>query len=316
MKTVFFLPLMLLSSAASAQEALLLYDLKCEELCGAGFLYDRTVTGDKTEHICVKYPLVCGQSCTTDWKISRVAQDSAYSCHTAVQSVRADDKGEDKDADCVRLCGENAVFDRYGDALNGAERICVEYPLPCRNKCLTGWDKKPLVGGTVYSYHKAVQDDTPIDRNAECLRLCGDGFSYDRPGNRMNGKERICVKYPLPCGEECRTGWDIDYSVGGSVYSCQTAIQTKQPIADQKLPCIGAASVGGKGEYGADCLKYCGKGFDYVSNGKRLNGKERICVRYPAGGGNNCTIDWKTEALIQRTVYTCRTAVMSSRRVR
>ena len=62
-----------------------------------------------------------------------------------------------------------------------------------------------------------------LDR--QCVTLCGDGYFYDRPGDRNNGKELVCTKYPLDCGYKCTIGWKFRYLIGGTNFTCQEAVQ-------------------------------------------------------------------------------------------
>ncbi|MBQ8346622.1 MAG: hypothetical protein IJY17_03400, partial [Alphaproteobacteria bacterium] len=99
--------------------------------------------------------------------------------------------------------------------------VCTKYPLSCGYGCTTGWDIDYLVQGTNYTCQTAVQ----AGKEADCIKYCGEGFHYDRPGDKRNGQELVCTKYPKSCGDDCTTGWDIDYLVQGTNYTCQTAIQ-------------------------------------------------------------------------------------------
>ena len=67
--------------------------------------------------------------------------------------------------------------------------------------------------------------DEKAERDADCVRLCGQGYYYDRPGAKNNGQELVCTKYPLPCGYGCTVGWKFRYLVNGTNYTCQEAIQ-------------------------------------------------------------------------------------------
>ncbi len=203
---------------------------------------------------------------------------------------------DDKDADCRRICGnEGFYYDRPGAKLNGKERVCTRYPLSCGYGCTKGWDIDYLVNGTVYTCQTAIQEEAEDDKDAECRRICGnEGFYYDRPGAKLNGKERVCTRYPLSCGYGCTTGWDIDYLVNGTVYTCQTAIQKGAEGEDKD----------------ADCRRICGNdGFYYDRPGAKLNGKERVCTRYPKSCGYGCTTGWDIDYLVNGTVYTCQTAI-------
>lgn len=59
----------------------------------------------------------------------------------------------------------------------------------------------------------------------DCVRICGNGYHYDRGGDLMNGQERVCTRYPLKCGYNCTRGWDIRTLVNGTLYTCQEAVQ-------------------------------------------------------------------------------------------
>lgn len=63
--------------------------------------------------------------------------------------------------------------------------------------------------------------------NKQCAALCGNGYFYDRPGAKNNGKELVCTKYPLDCGYNCTIGWNFRYLVGGTNFTCQEAVQTR-----------------------------------------------------------------------------------------
>ena len=164
---------------------------------------------------------------------------------------------------------------------------------PVDTECDDGYS---LVNG------KCVQDD----KDADCRRLCGnDGFYYDRPGAKLDGKERVRTRYPLSCGYGCTTGWDIKYLVNGTVYTCQTAVQKASNA------CTGSPSPGDGGE----CEQACGKGFGELRSGDKLNGKERVCTKYPKAGGYGCTTGWDIKYLVDG-LHTCQTAIMSDTKVR
>ena len=61
--------------------------------------------------------------------------------------------------------------------------------------------------------------------NKNCVKLCGDGYFYDRPGAKRNGAEIVCTRYPLPCNYACTIGWNFQYLIDGTDYTCQEAIQ-------------------------------------------------------------------------------------------
>lgn len=216
---------------------------------------------------------------------------------------------DDKDADCRRICGnEGFYYDRPGAKLNGKERVCTRYPLSCGYGCTKGWDIDYLVNGTVYTCQTAIQKEAEgEDKDADCRRICGnEGFYYDRPGDLKGGKERVCTRYPKSCGYGCTTGWDIKTLVNGTLYTCQTAIQK-----DSSNACTGSPSKGDGGE----CEKACGKGFGELRKGDKLNGKERVCTRYPKAGGYGCTTGWDIKYLVDG-LHTCQTAIMSDTKVR
>ena len=180
--------------------------------------------------------------------------------------------------------------------MNGKERVCTRYPLSCGYGCTTGWDIDYLVNGTVYTCQTAIQKGAEgEDKDADCRRICGNnGFYYDRPGAKLNGKERVCTRYPKSCGYGCTTGWDIDYLVNGTVYTCQTAIQKEAEGEDKD----------------ADCRRICGNdGFYYDRPGDLKGGKERVCTRYPKSCGYGCTTGWDIKTLVNGTLYTCQTAI-------
>ena len=72
------------------------------------------------------------------------------------------------------------------------------------------------------------------DYTADCITYCGEGFYYDHDGEQLNGHERICIKYPLPCGEECRKDWYTQSLIYDTNYTCQEAIQKESN--DEKAP--------------------------------------------------------------------------------
>ena len=61
------------------------------------------------------------------------------------------------------------------------------------------------------------------NKDADCVKYCGSGFFYDRPGAKYSGAERVCTKYPKSCGYNCTYGWDIWYP--NNPYTCQQAKQ-------------------------------------------------------------------------------------------
>ena len=63
------------------------------------------------------------------------------------------------------------------------------------------------------------------EHNANCIKYCGEGYFYDRPGDKNDGKELVCTKYPLDCRYDCTYSWKIRYLVKGTNYTCQEAIQ-------------------------------------------------------------------------------------------
>ena len=283
-------------------------DADCRRICGNdGFYYDRPGAKlDGKERVCTRYPLSCGYDCTTGWDIDYLVNGTVYTCQTARQTGAASGDGEDKDADCRRICGNDGFYyDRPGDLKGGKERVCTRYPLSCGYDCTTGWDIRTLVNGTLYTCQTAQQTAPKDDKDADCRRICGnDEFYYDRPGDLKGGKERVCTRYPLSCGYGCTTGWDIRTLVNGTLYTCQTAQQTQSD--NSKKACTGSPSKGDGGE----CEKACGKGFGELRSGEKLNGKERVCTKYPKGGGYDCTTGWDIKYLVDG-LHTCQTAIMS-----
>ena len=253
----------------------------CEKYCGEGFTYDRPgAKNNGQEKVCTKYPLDCGYGCTTGWDIDYLVQGTNYTCQTAIQEQDSDD------ANCVKYCGTGFNYDRPGAKNNGQEKVCTKYPLSCGYGCTTGWDIDYLVQGTNYTCQTAIQDGY----DADCIKYCGEGFTYDRPGAKNNGEELVCTKYPLSCGYGCTTGWDIDYLVQGTNYTCQTAIQEGKE---------------------ANCMKLCGEGFHYDRPGYKNNGQEVVCTKYPKSCGYGCTTGWDIDYLVKGTNYTCQTAIQN-----
>ena len=82
-------------------------------------------------------------------------------------------------------------------------------------------------------YHEPSNLNEKNELTKECVKYCGDGFVYDRQGFKNEGKEHVCIKYPLKCGQSCTIGWDIKYLVNNSDFTCQTAVQQpeKSPFA-------------------------------------------------------------------------------------
>ena len=292
---------------------------QCKNLCGSGFYYDRpgAKNGGK-ERVCTYYPQSCGYKCTSAWDIRYLVNGTNYTCQRALQcgdtnvagtkvaaSNTPDMSGcpaaNDNDAKCKSLCGSKFYYDRPG-AKTGAngkqEKVCTYYPLSCGYSCTTGWDIDYLVQGTEYTCQTARQ--TAPDNNTMCKSLCGSGFYYDRPGAKTgaNGKqEKVCTYYPLSCGYSCTTGWDIDYLVQGTEYTCQTARQTA-PVEDND---------------DAKCKNLCGNsGYFYDRPGAKTgaNGKqEKVCTYYPKKCGYACTSAWDIRYLVSGTEYTCQRAM-------
>ena len=253
----------------------------CEKYCGEGFGEPRAgAKNNGQEIVCTKYPKSCGYGCTTGWDIDYLVNGTNYTCQTAIQP----DENDTSDAACVKHCGEGFGGARSGSKNNGKEIVCTKYPLSCGYGCTTGWDIDYLVNGTNYTCQTAIQ----AGEEAECVKHCGDGFGKPRAGAKNGGKEIVCTKYPLSCGYGCTTGWDIDYLVKGSNYTCQTARQSGRD---------------------ADCVKYCGDGFSYDRPGDKNNGQELVCTKYPKSCGYGCTTGWDIDYLVKGTNYTCQTAV-------
>ena len=210
------------------------WDADCRRICGNNeFYYDRPGAKlDGKERVCTRYPASCGYACTTGWDIKYLVNGTVYTCQTAIQT----EQPEDKDADCRRICGNDEFYyDRPGEKLNGKERVCTRYPLSCGYACTTSWNIDYLVNGTVYTCQTAVQKSTGCTGSpskgdgGECEKACGKGFGELRSGEKLNGKERVCTKYPKAGGYDCTTGWDIKYLVDG-LHTCQTAIMTDTPV--------------------------------------------------------------------------------------
>lgn len=68
-------------------------------------------------------------------------------------------------------------------------------------------------------------EEGPDLRTRDCIRICGPGFKYDRPGDKLGGREIVCTRYPYSCGYSCTTGWNIETLKNGTEFTCQTAIQ-------------------------------------------------------------------------------------------
>ncbi len=90
----FALPLTVLSFSAAAHghgghhgDRRARYDNACEQVCGAGFFYDRRGNlFNGREIVCKKYPKPCGYDCTRGWNIEQApSPDRPYTCQTAVQ---------------------------------------------------------------------------------------------------------------------------------------------------------------------------------------------------------------------------------------
>jgi len=73
---------------------------------------------------------------------------------------------------------------------------------------------------------------------------CGQGYIWENPSDIRNGDGIVCVKYPLDCGYDCTSGWDIWYITDkrgsnpvAGVY-CHTAKQTcpGTPSCDDTCP--------------------------------------------------------------------------------
>ena len=262
-------------------------DTGCLLNCGEGFVYDRPgAKNNGQELVCTKYPRSCGYGCTTGWDIKYLVNGTNYTCQTARQTGDDNDDGDMSDAACVKHCGQGFAGARSGAKNGGKEIVCTKYPLSCGYGCTTGWDIDYLVNGTNYTCQTAIQNNT----EAECVKHCGSGFGGPRPGDKNGGKEIVCTKYPLSCGYGCTVGWDIDYLVNGTNYTCQTARQS------------------GKN---ADCVRLCGNGFVYDRPGAKNNGQELVCTRYPKSCGYGCTVGWDIQYLVQGTNYTCQTAIQN-----
>ena len=72
--------------------------------------------------------------------------------------------------------------------------------------------------------HPVAEDDYKENLDTQCRAICGEGYVYDRPGAKRNGKEKVCTKYPADCGYSCTTGWNFRYLAGGTDFTCQEAV--------------------------------------------------------------------------------------------
>ena len=239
-------------SSVRATNAKASVGMNCESVCGPGFHYDRQ--GDKLggrEQVCTRYPYDCGYSCTTGWTIETLKDGTEFTCQTAKQvppvyeevQTYAEPVMPEEDArnvDCVNICGPGFHYDRPGDKLGGREQVCTRYPYDCGYSCTTGWTYEYLKDGTEYTCQTAVQNPPRVvatphykphqmsereRRNMDCMNICGPGFRYDRPGDKLGGREQVCTWYPYDCGYSCTTGWTYEYLKDGTEYTCQTAVQ-------------------------------------------------------------------------------------------
>lgn len=102
-------------------------------------------------------------------------------------------------------------------------------------------------------YKNAVSKDIvpatdPLFHNDNCIKYCGEGYFYDRPGEKNNGQELVCTKYPLKCGYSCTYGWNIRYLVEGTNYTCQEALQRQKdtsgvPLKEEKSEPVGEQEI-------------------------------------------------------------------------
>ncbi len=76
----------------------------------------------------------------------------------------------------------------------------------------------------VISSYANAKSNKRHDKN--CIKYCGEGYFYDRPGNKNDGNELVCTKYPLDCRYDCTYGWNFEYLVQGTNYTCQEARQS------------------------------------------------------------------------------------------
>ena len=166
------------------------------------------------------------------------------------------------------------------------------FQIPCDKNCASCDTKTGTCSACKSSFklenNACVYVPSAQDLDTGCLMNCGQGFSYSRPGAKNNGQELVCTKYPKDCGYGCTTGWDIDYLVNGTNYTCQTAIQASEE---------------------AECVKHCGDGFGEPRSGSKNNGKEIVCTKYPLSCGYGCTTGWDIDYLVKGTNYTCQTAI-------
>ncbi|MBR2300276.1 MAG: hypothetical protein IJ870_06890 [Alphaproteobacteria bacterium] len=82
-----------------------------------------------------------------------------------------------------------------------------------------------LILVSITAQAQAQSDFKKAALTKDCERLCGEGFFYDRPGAKNGGQELVCTRYKLKCGYECTIGWNFEYLLQGTNYTCQDAIQ-------------------------------------------------------------------------------------------
>ena len=67
-------------------------------------------------------------------------------------------------------------------------------------------------------------------RHNNCTSLCGPNYSYSHMGYKNGGKEKICIRYPLDCKEQCTIDWKTEHLVNNTDYTCKEAIQVTEPF--------------------------------------------------------------------------------------
>ena len=151
------------------------------------------------------------------------------------------------DAGCIKHCGHGYFYDVDRSEMD--KIVCSNYPHDCDEDCMVSMSyrdapddsrylcidvaivkksskKKKIKKNKISCNEKCSFPDRPRNKmDDDCERLCGSCFYYDRQGDKLNGKERVCTKYQCDCGYDCTTGWDIRYLVKGTKYTCQEAIQ-------------------------------------------------------------------------------------------
>lgn len=185
-------------------------DIACIQHCGHGYFYDveQTNYGSDYEHIvCTSSPHDCGKDCEVRWHYRTAPNDERYICREATKIP------------LPRGCNSGSPTKEC----QSGQMVQKRTSKPSKTQpAKTGKHHKVVTCNLKCSF-----PDRPRNKkDDDCERLCGDCFYYDRPGDKLNGRERVCTKYPCDCGYNCTKGWDIRYLVNGTEYTCQEAIQS------------------------------------------------------------------------------------------